>query len=518
MIELRTYQREAVDAVYAHLRSRDDNPAVVLPTGCHAADHPILMFDGRVRRVQDVSIGDRLMGPDSRPRKVMALCRGEDDLYRVVPNRGEPFVVNGGHMLALVATNEGKRSYPCYMRGGETEVISVEDYLRKSKSWKHLRKLYRAPVDFAVRPAFPIPPYVLGLLLGDGCFSSDVVELTTADEEVAEAWIDYAHSVNCGVTVSEAGGRCPTYTLVRSNGKYNVVAEVLTALELTGRHSGNKFIPHAYLVATREERLSLLAGLLDSDGCANKSGCDYVTQSRELATDLMFLTRSLGFAAHCTEKYCACQTGSGGWFFRVSIWGDFTSVPCRLARRRPQPRRQRKSVLRTGFAIEPYGRGQFYGFQLDGDHLYVDGHFMVHHNSGKTPVMAQVCLDTAQTWGGRALVLAHVKELLEQTARTLKAMAPELDLGVYSAGLGRRDTEHAVIVAGIQSVYRRAAELDRFDLILIDEAHMIPPDGEGMYRTFLEEARVVNPNVRLIGLTATPYRMATGMICAPDHL
>ena len=97
-------------------------------------------------------------------------------------------------------------------------------------------------------------------------------------------------------------------------------------------------------------------------------------------------------------------------------------------------------------------------------------------------------------------------------------MAPELDLGVYSAGLGRRDTEHAVIVAGIQSVYRRAAELDRFDLILIDESHMIPPDGEGMYRTFLEEARAVNPNVRLIGLTATPYRMATGMICAPDHL
>ncbi len=137
---------------------------------------------------------------------------------------------------------------------------------------------------------------------------------------------------------------------------------------------------------------------------------------------------------------------------------------------------------------------------------------------GKTPVMAQVCLDTAMTWGGRALVLAHVKELLEQTARTLKAMAPELDLGLYSAGLGRRDTEHAVIVAGIQSVYRRAAELDSFDLILIDEAHMIPPDGEGMYRTFLEEARLVNPNVRLIGLTATPYRMATGMICAPDHL
>jgi len=139
---------------------------------------------------------------------------------------------------------------------------------------------------------------------------------------------------------------------------------------------------------------------------------------------------------------------------------------------------------------------------------------------GKTPVMATICRDAVQQWDGRVLILAHVKELLEQAADKLHAMAPDLwnRIGVYSAGLKSRDTEHPIIVAGIQSVYRRAAELDRFDLILIDEAHMLPPDGEGMYRTFLSEARMVNPNVRLIGLTATPYRMTTGMICGPENL
>jgi DNA repair protein RadD len=139
---------------------------------------------------------------------------------------------------------------------------------------------------------------------------------------------------------------------------------------------------------------------------------------------------------------------------------------------------------------------------------------------GKTPVMATICRDAVQQWDGRVLILAHVKELLEQAADKLHAMAPDLwnRIGVYSAGLKSRDTEHPIIVAGIQSVYRRAAELDRFDLILIDEAHMLPPDGEGMYRTFLAEARIVNPNVRLIGLTATPYRMSTGMICGPENL
>lgn len=139
---------------------------------------------------------------------------------------------------------------------------------------------------------------------------------------------------------------------------------------------------------------------------------------------------------------------------------------------------------------------------------------------GKTPIMATICRDAVTQWNGRVLVLAHVKELLEQAADKLHAMAPDLwhQIGVYSAGLKSRDTDHPIIVAGIQSVYRRAAELDRFDLILVDEAHMLPPDGEGMYRTFLTDARLVNPNVRLVGLTATPYRMSTGLICGPENL
>ena len=141
---------------------------------------------------------------------------------------------------------------------------------------------------------------------------------------------------------------------------------------------------------------------------------------------------------------------------------------------------------------------------------------------GKTPIMATICRDAVSKWNGRVLILAHVKELIEQAVDKLHAMAPDLwyRIGCYSAGLKSRDTEHDIIVAGIQSVYRKAAELDRFDLVLIDEAHMLPPNGEGMYQQFIKEAKLVNPNVRLIGLTATPYRMTSGTICgpAPEHL
>ena len=136
--------------------------------------------------------------------------------------------------------------------------------------------------------------------------------------------------------------------------------------------------------------------------------------------------------------------------------------------------------------------------------------------AGKTPIIAQICAD-AVAWGERVVVLAHVKELLLQTLDKIKIMAPDLPVGVYSAGLNSRDTGHPVIVAGIQSVWRRAEELGPRSLIIIDEAHLISPDDESRYQIFFEDLRAINPDVRVIGLTATPYRLGTGALCGPDE-
>jgi len=138
--------------------------------------------------------------------------------------------------------------------------------------------------------------------------------------------------------------------------------------------------------------------------------------------------------------------------------------------------------------------------------------------SGKTHVIAELCRDAVQKWNGRVVVLAHVKELLEQAAGKLRAVAPDLPVGVFSAGLGRRDLGYAVTLAGIQSVYQRAHDLGPLDLVIVDEAHLIPPEGEGMYRRFLADARDLCEHQRVIGLTATPYRMKTGAICSADSV
>ena len=138
--------------------------------------------------------------------------------------------------------------------------------------------------------------------------------------------------------------------------------------------------------------------------------------------------------------------------------------------------------------------------------------------TGKSLVLAKIASDAVTLWGGRVLILAHVKELLEQNADKVRRLCPELKIGVYSAGLNSRDTRESVIVAGIQSVYSKACDLGRFDLVIVDECHLIAPDGEGMYRTFLKDMKGINPDVRLIGLTATPFRLKGGAICRPENL
>lgn len=137
---------------------------------------------------------------------------------------------------------------------------------------------------------------------------------------------------------------------------------------------------------------------------------------------------------------------------------------------------------------------------------------------GKTLIIATIAKDVAKRWNGRVLALANVKELLEQNAEKIRKMAPDIPVGIYSAGLRRRELSHPITVAGIQSIWKRAGEVGPVDLIIVDEAHMVSDADAGMYRSFLADARLVNPSVRLLGLTATPYRYKSGPICTPDNI
>jgi len=113
----------------------------------------------------------------------------------------------------------------------------------------------------------------------------------------------------------------------------------------------------------------------------------------------------------------------------------------------------------------------------------------------------------------RVLSLVHTRELVDQNVKALLRVRPSASIGINAAGLGRRDTRQQILFASIQSVYREDAySLGPRDLVLIDEAHLLPKKGEGMYRTLIEKLRERVPDLRVAGFTATPYRLADGRL------
>lgn len=132
--------------------------------------------------------------------------------------------------------------------------------------------------------------------------------------------------------------------------------------------------------------------------------------------------------------------------------------------------------------------------------------------SGKSVVIAELCRNALQNWPEtRILMLTHVKELLEQNAEKLRSMWPNAPIGMYSASLGRKDLD-AITFAGIQSIGKKAEYVGHVDLVIIDEAHTVGHKDEGLYRAFLADLEKINPRLRIIGLTATPYRLGHGLI------
>ena len=137
--------------------------------------------------------------------------------------------------------------------------------------------------------------------------------------------------------------------------------------------------------------------------------------------------------------------------------------------------------------------------------------------AGKSIIQAAFIEETLRRWPGqRVLMLTHVKELIEQNADKLTSIWPEAPLGIYSAGMGQRVYWTPIVYASIQSVHKRAELLGHFDLIVIDEAHLVPTRSATMYRRFLAAMGDINPDVRIIGMSATPYRLDSGQLHTGD--
>ncbi len=388
-------------------------------TGCHAKGQGLIMYDGSIKKVEDIIVGDLLMGDDSTPREVLELYRGRETMAKVTPVKGESFVVNKSHILSLALTGGHKHKHRAYPL---IENVSVTNYLQWSKTKKHHYKLYRTGVSFQRSRTIKYDPYFIGLWLGDGTTSG--TGITNIDKEIIDYIYSYAKDIGGSVTINDGGGkRTPTYKInyrskepkikrtyaYQQSRKGKPIGTVNPLKNYLKRFvkNGEKFIPTALLVSSYKERCELLAGLIDSDGHKDKIGLGYefCTIYKVLADGVLFLARSLGLG--CTISYRENEFKGS---YRISISGDATHIPMKVERKKAYPRQQIKDVLKTGFSIEELLEADYYGFELSGNHLYLLDDFTVTHNTGKTFLLSRVVLWFLDCWEDSLVVTSAPKQ------------------------------------------------------------------------------------------------------------
>lgn len=383
---------------------------------CFRKGTPILMFDGTIKNVEDVTVGDLVMGPDSKPRYVDSLAYGEEEMFEIKPTKGDSYFVNRSHILSLKYTQINNIWKD--VKKGDIVNISVEEYLDRRKTAPKsmdLLKGYRCGVDFEEKE-LPINPYYLGIWLGDG--TSESQAFSNIDTEIIEAIKKIVHSEYPELnfidnSVSRPGRISFNIAVDKHSGKPNRLRDQMRSLNLFS----NKHIPHIYLTSSRQQRLELLAGLVDSDGSNSCNCIDFIFKSKTLAENVVFLCRSLGFAAYIKKAMKRATNSKNKVFkeyYRISVSGDLHDIPIKVPRKQFNKRTQIKNVLHHGIKVSSVGHGQYFGFSVTGpDHRFLLGDFTVVHNSSNVAAIAHRNF----TLGKRTLVISNEESKQSATAR-----------------------------------------------------------------------------------------------------
>lgn len=345
---------------------------------CLGKGTKVLMHDGTLKAVEDVRVGDQLMGPDSTPRNVLSLARGREMMYWIHQKHGISYRVNESHILSLKRSkNEGE------WKRGDVLNIPVSEVKDKGPGFFSRFKGYKVAVEFPECDV-PLDPYFLGLWLGDG--NSRTGKIYNVDQEVIDYLHEYAAQRGETVIVAETNRPCPSYLISPGHkrndlGQYMDNGSIKCILADMGLIQ-NKHIPGDYLVNSKANRLSLLAGLIDSDGYVAKGCAIEITLTNEtLARDIKRLCDSLGYRTSIITGIARSQSGYETPKFRVHFNGNADEIPCRIPRKKPFPWTDFRDWQVTAISVEPDTVDDYYGFVIDGDHLFLLEDMTVTHNT-----------------------------------------------------------------------------------------------------------------------------------------
>lgn len=350
---------------------------------CLAKDTPVLMHNGTIKLVQDVKVGDLVMGPDSGPRTVSHVNTGTEMMYEVTskdPLKSVKYGCNESHILTLRYCSDDFR-YGA--KKGDLLDISVKDFLQLPKRQQRLLQGFTTGVEFTDKK-LDIPPYILGAWLGDG--NSRTTSITSMDIQLVDEIYKYANSIGMCVRVEENTQPNKSKNYFITSGERsgspnrNPFMSCLRELELIE----NKHIPFVYLTSSRASRLELLAGLLDTDGYRIDETFIFTQKSQKLTDDVVYLAKSLGFRV--TLKQVEVQKSklvpnASGVINKISIGGDTWEIPTRITRKQAKIKSKSRNCLNYGINVTSVGEGVYYGFTLEEEPHFLLGDFTVTHNT-----------------------------------------------------------------------------------------------------------------------------------------
>lgn len=338
---------------------------------CHGEGQEILMHDLSTKKVEEICVGDLVMGADGSPRTVKALHSGVDMIYKVTPNKGQSYTVNSEHILYtesnadVVSRGMGKE---------QPFLVSAKDFTGLPKHYKEhvLSGKYADMVKLGGEGVVDKDAYILGLWLAEGETNGTGLTLNRHDKELHEELEKYAYENGYNLVVSPTNDRENSVT-------YRVSGGFIHKLRSNGME-GYKYIPNKFLLGNQQTRFDMLAGILDGDAYYTKGVYELIMKKNQLALDVVKLARTLGLTVTVKDKFSKCSGFVGEMYSRIIISGLTDRIPNRLHRKKAV-RSPNKNPLRTGLKVEEIGVGRYYGFEVDGDHLYCLPDGQITHNS-----------------------------------------------------------------------------------------------------------------------------------------
>jgi len=326
---------------------------------CFAKDTQILMYDGKYKNVQDIRVYDVVMGDDSKPRIVLSLGQGIDEMYEIKSNKGESYTVNSEHILCL-------KSYRL-------------NFIKKIK-YNNFKLAYFDKTNFKMSykyfTTFEDASKQLESLTNNE--EDKIIEITVKDYLKLPNYIkNKLRGYKTGVEFPKKEVCDDAYSLGIFLGTQDIDSQFII----------NQFIPYDYKVNDRETRLKLLAGIIDSNGYYNERMSHYeiIQKSKTLSDDVLYLVRSLGFVAYQYKIIKSFNTNKDNNledYYRIEFYGNkLEEIPSVYLKTQCKENNKTKDSLVYRFEVIHKGQGDYYGFTLDGNNRFLLGDFTVTHNT-----------------------------------------------------------------------------------------------------------------------------------------